>query len=128
MQDTRQDLTLRIRAGDGTAVEQAYDAFFAPVINFVYYMLYDYDTASDISQEAFLRTVEACRDEKKDVRDFKSYLFGTARNLAMTHMGQAKKFADVSEETLAFEDPNIFADPARAALLGEQRAAVAAAT
>jgi len=128
MQDLAQDLAGKIRAGDSAAVEQAYDALFTPVINFVYYMIYDYDTASDISQESFLRTVEACRDKKKDVRDFKSYLFGTARNLTMNQIGHAKKFAEVSEETLAFEDPNIFTDPSRAALLGEQRASVAAAT
>lgn len=128
MQDLRQDLTVRIRSGDKEAVEQAYDAYFTPVINFAYYMLYDYDTATDVSQEAFLRTVEACRDKKKDVRDFKSYLFGTARNLTMDQIGHAKRFAEVSDETLAFGDPNIFSDPARAALLGEQRASVAEAT
>lgn len=122
------DLTERIRSGEAAAVEQAYDAWFTPVINFVYYILYDYDSASDISQEAFLRTVEACRDKKKDVRDFKSYLFGTARNLAMTQLGRQKKFTDATPEEMAFEDPNIFADPARAALLAEQRASVAAAT
>lgn len=127
MHDERQDLTAKIRSGDLAAVEQAYDSLFTPVMNFAYYMVYDYDTASDISQEAFLRTVEACRDDRKEVRDFKSYLFGTARNLAMDQIGRAKKFADDFSETQAFEDPNIFADPARAALLGKQRAATARA-
>jgi len=128
MQDLRQDLAEQVRSGDKSAVEQAYDAYFTPVINFAYYILYDYDAASDISQEAFLRTVEACRDKKKKVRDFKSYLFATARNLAMDQINRRGKLSDVPPESLSFEDPNIFADPARAAMLAEQRASVAAAT
>lgn len=127
MKEVEVDLTGRIKAGDREAVEAAYDSFFTPVMNFVYYMLFDYHTACDISQEAFLRTVEACRDKKKNVRNFNSYLFATARNLAMDQAGHVKKFADVPADTLAFEDPNIFADPARATLLGEQRASVARA-
>ena len=127
MRNSRQDLTERIKSGDRAAVEQAYDSFFTPVMNFAYYMLYDYDTASDISQEAFLRTVEACGDSGKDVRDFKSYLFGTARNLAMDQAGRAKKYSDTPADALPLEDHNVFSDPARASLLSEQRSSVARA-
>jgi RNA polymerase sigma-70 factor, ECF subfamily len=124
VRQVNRDLTERIRSGDSSAIEQAYDELFTPVLNFVYYMIYDYHSASDISQDAFLRTVDASRDRKKDVRDFKSYLFGTARNLAVDHLNKAKKLARSMEDALSYEDPEIFSDPGRAALLAEQRTTV----
>ncbi|MFH1149078.1 MAG: sigma-70 family RNA polymerase sigma factor [Actinomycetota bacterium] len=128
MERAPEDLTERIRSGDTAAIEQAYDAFFTPVMNFIYYTIYDYEAARDISQDAFLKVVEAVKNPRKDVQDFKSYLFATARNMAMDEAKRAGRHREYSPETLQSEDPNIFADPSKAALLNEQRAQVATAT
>jgi len=122
------DLVERIRQGDKAAIEQAYDAYFTPVMNFAYYTVYNYETAKDVSQEAFLKVVSAIKDKKKDVRDFKAYLFQTARNLALDEVRKSSRHAEYPLESIIAEDPSIFADPERAALLTEQRTQVAAAT
>lgn len=119
------DLVEGIRSGDRQAIEQAYDAYFTPVMNFVYFILYDYEAARDISQDAFLRVVEAIKSQKSQVRDFKPYLFATARNLAMDEIKRLSKHTSYSTEMMMAQDPNIFVDPARAASLAEQRAQVA---
>ncbi len=119
------DLVDGIRSGDRQAIEQAYDAYFTPVMNFVYFILYDYEAARDISQDAFLRVVEAIKSNKSQVRDFKPYLFATARNLAMDEIKRSRKHTSYSTEMMMAQDPNIFVDPARAASLAEQRAQVA---
>jgi len=124
----RENLVDRIRQGDKSAIEQAYDTYFTPVMNFAYYTVYDYETAKDISQEAFLKVVGAIKDKKKDVRDFKAYLYMTARNLAIDEVRKSSNRADYPLDAVMAEDPSIFADPERAALLTEQRAQVAAAT
>lgn len=123
------DVTLvdRIREGDRAAIEQAYDAYFTPVMNFVYYTVYNYHSAQDISQEAFLKVIKAIKDQKKEVRDFKAYLYRTARNMAIDEVRKSKKHADYPLEAIKEEDPNIFSDPERAAMLREQRSQVAGA-
>lgn len=128
MKTDQVSLIERIRQGDTAAIEQAYDAYFTPVMNFAYYTVYNYETAKDISQEAFLKVISAIKDKKKDVRDFKPYLFQTARNLAIDEVRKSSRRADYPLESIIAEDPSIFADPERAALLTEQRAQVAAAT
>lgn len=121
------DLTGRIKRGDDLAVEKAYDAYFTQLLNFVYYSVYDYHAALDICQEAFIRVVASIRGGKSEVRDFKAYLFATARNLAMDELKRSSRFVEYSSEKVLREDPNIFTDPARSAVLAEQRAQVASA-
>lgn len=113
-------LAERIREADEAAVEQAYSIYFDKVANFVYFTTYDYEAAKDISQDAFLKVVKATQDPEKQVRDFRSYLFQTAKNMAMDEMRRRKRTADFDMAETE-EDPGIFADPERASLLSEQR-------
>jgi RNA polymerase sigma factor (sigma-70 family) len=121
------DLEARIGRGDEKAIEEAYDAYFTQMMNFAYYTVNDYDTALDISQDAFLKVVRAIQENRAQVRNLKSYLFGTVKNLAVNEMRRSAKLAEYPKGPAEPTDPQLFADPVRAAQLSEQRAQVAAA-
>lgn len=108
--------------GDSVAYGRLFERYQHPVYNFVYRLVDNAEDASDIVQNAFLKVFTVL--EKNDIQNFSAYLYRTAKNLAYDEMRRRSRFADVDHEILAPEDPNIYADPQRALLLGEQLEAV----
>lgn len=79
---------------------------------------------SELATLAGRGDTDAYRPGRKEIQNFSAYLYRIARNLACDEMRRRARFADVDEEILVPEDPNIYADPQRALLLGEQLEAV----
>lgn len=123
-QSEMSDKQLAVLAGQGDpeAYRRLFERFQNPVYNFVYRLVNNAEDASDIVQNAFLRMYTVLGE--KEVENFSAYLYRTAKNLAYDEMRRRSKFADVDEELLAPEDPNIYADPQRALLLEEQMGTV----
>lgn len=111
-------LAIMAGAGDADAYRRLFERYQHPVYNFVYRMVDNAEDASDIVQDAFIKVYNVLA--QKEVQNFSAYLYRTARNLAYDEMRRRARFADVDHELLAPEDPNIYADPQRALLLGEQ--------
>lgn len=105
-------------AGDAAAFQTLFERYQHPVYNFVYRLVENTEDASDIVQDAFIKMHGALGTG--DIQNFSAYLYRTAKNLAFDEMRRRTRFADVDQEILAPEDPNIYADPQRALLLGEQ--------
>ncbi len=105
--------------GDVEAYRRLFERYQNPVYNFVYRLVNNAEDASDVVQNAFLKMYTVL-GERKDVQNFSAYLYRTARNLAYDEIRRRSRFADVDEELLAPEDPNIYADPQRALMLQEQ--------
>jgi RNA polymerase sigma-70 factor (ECF subfamily) len=108
--------------GDTDAYRRLFERYQHPVYNFVYRLVDNAADASDIVQDAFIKMHAALGE--RDIQNFSAYLYRTAKNLAYDEMRRRSRFVDVDQEILAPEDPNIYADPQRALLLGEQLEAV----
>ncbi len=104
--------------GDADAYHRLFERYQHPVYNFVYRLVNNAEDASDVVQNAFLKMYTVLGE--KEVQNFSAYLYRTARNLAYDEMRRRSRFADVDQELLAPEDPNIYADPQRALQLEEQ--------
>ncbi|RJQ42327.1 MAG: sigma-70 family RNA polymerase sigma factor [Gaiellales bacterium] len=118
MELTDSQLALMAGRGDADACRRLFERYQHPVYNFVYRMVDNAEDASDIVQDAFIKVYNVLG--RQEVRNFSAYLYRTARNLAYDEMRRRSRFADVDQELLAPEDPNIYADPQRALLLAEQ--------
>jgi len=112
------DLAVLAGKGDAEAYRRLFERYQHPIYNFVYRLVGNAEDASDIVQNAFLRIYTLLG--QKEIENFSAYLYRIARNLAYDEMRRRSRFADVDHEVLAPEDPNIYADPQRALLLGEQ--------
>lgn len=104
--------------GDPNAWRTLFERYQRPVYNFVYRMVDNAEDAADIVQNSFIKVFTALGE--RDISNFSAYLYRTARNLAYDEIRRRQRFADVDHEILAPEDPNIYADPQRALMLGEQ--------
>lgn len=104
--------------GDAGAFQTLFERYQHPVYNFVYRMVDNAEDAADIVQNAFIKMYGVLGE--KTIDNFSAYLYRTARNLAYDEMRRRQRFADVDQDLLAPEDPNIYADPQRALMLGEQ--------
>lgn len=114
------DNQLAVLAGQGDqgAWRTLFERYQQPIYNFVYRMVDNAEDAADIVQNSFIKVFTALGE--RDVANFSAYLYRTARNLAYDEIRRRQRFADVDHEVLAPEDPNIYADPQRALMLGEQ--------
>lgn len=118
MEISDRELAILAGKGDEEAYRRLFERYQHPVYNFVYRLVDNAADASDIVQDAFIRMYAVLGS--KDIQNFSAYLYRTAKNLAYDEMRRRSRFVDVDEELLAPEDPNIYADPQRALLLGEQ--------
>ncbi|MFA5801977.1 MAG: sigma-70 family RNA polymerase sigma factor [Thermoleophilia bacterium] len=112
------ELAVLAGGGDAEAYRRLFERYQHPIYNFVYRLVGNAEDASDIVQNAFLKIYTLLG--QKEIENFSAYLYRIAKNLAYDEMRRRSRFADVDHELLAPEDPNIYADPQRALLLGEQ--------
>jgi RNA polymerase sigma-70 factor (family 1) len=105
------------------AFKSAFDEFYRPLKNFLYYKLADKDLAEDITQEVFIKAW----DKRESIlpETAKSYLYKIANNLAINHFNSGKmryelKLADhdrvVSESPHYVMENNEFAERLNRAL------------
>ncbi len=78
-------LMLDVKAGDHASFELLLQKYRAPLINFLYRMVHDRDTAEDLAQEAFLRVYRARKGYEPNAK-FTTWLFRIATNLALNSL------------------------------------------
>ena len=112
------ELARLVKAGDNDAFRLLFERYNRGVYNFVYRLVDNGEDAADIVQNAFIRMYVVL--SKREIDNFSAYLYRTAKNLAFDEMRRRSRFAGADAAGLAPEDPNIYADPQRALMLGEQ--------
>lgn len=80
--DKEYDLLMRLSQGDETAFLQLYDTHWEYLFIYVSNLLKDRDEAEDVLQELFI-TIWQSRDRLLHIHDLKSYLWKSARNMAL---------------------------------------------
>ena len=109
------DLILRARQGDRWAFAELVRQHRQGVINVVYRMCGDANTAEDAAQETFLKAWQNL-DKYKPDSAFRNWLYKIALNSARNIMRREKPTADVGDYVMVDQNPG----PERAAELTER--------
>jgi RNA polymerase sigma-70 factor (ECF subfamily) len=87
---------------DEDALAELHELFYPVVYRFVRFRLEDEQLVEDITSEVFLRLLDALSQERKNVRDLRGWLLGTASNLVYDHL--RRKYRHPMEELDQHED------------------------
>lgn len=98
------ELVRRAQRGDREAFAELFNRLHTPVLNFVYHMLGDRQTAEDVTQDAFIRAHERV-GQLGPPWDFKSWIYRIAGNLAVDHVRGGRRLVDVDESEDMAEPP-----------------------
>jgi len=107
--DERSDelLAKSAKEGDALAFDELFKRYKRPILNFIYRLIGNKETAEDVALEAFMKVYEniSIYDPNKK---FSTWLYTITRNLAKNSLRDKKYFKDRSiEETLAEGDENL---------------------
>ena len=89
------DLVAAARDGDEIAFQEVVRRYRAPITNFVYRMLNDYELAIDLAQETFVRVYTSIARYEANY-SFSTYIYRIASNLAITEIRKRKRRRVVS--------------------------------
>jgi len=92
-----QDETLAGMAGEGDrkAFEELFNRYKKPVLNFIYRLIGNKETAEEVAQEVFVKVYNNL-DTFDPGRPFAPWLYTIARNLAKNALRDRKYFRDIS--------------------------------
>lgn len=83
------------RVGDDAAFAELVGRYRNQIVNFIYRMTNDYDGATDLAQETFVRVYRAV-DRYKTSHAFSTYIYRIATNLAISELRKRKRRRVVS--------------------------------
>ncbi len=118
-------LAKKYLSGEAWAFEAIVDRYMHPLFNFAYRYLGDYDEASDIVQETFVRLYRNLHRLNLE-EPLRPWLYRTARNLCLNRMPQRMRHQSIDEED-APDLPDVAAGPEERLDLKELQASVQAA-
>jgi RNA polymerase sigma-70 factor (ECF subfamily) len=120
-----QELIRRVQDGDEWAFGQIMGLYKDKIVNYLYQFSGDYQKASDLAQETFLR-VYFKADKYRPIAPLSSWIYTIASNLAKTECRRTKKTATVSLEDIPnnFSSGTYYEDPADPGLVRNLREAL----
>ena len=85
------------KKGDIKAFEELFERFKRPILNFIYQLIGNRETAEEVTQEVFMKVYNHL-DIFDPERKFTSWIYIIARNLAKNALRDRKYFRDISLE------------------------------
>ena len=85
--------------GDTKAFEELFKRYKRPILNFVYRLIGNRETAEEVAQEAFMKAYKNL-DIFDVTKRFSPWIYTIARNLAKNALRDKKYFRDVSLDTI----------------------------
>ena len=95
MKMDEQALIRRVQDGDEMAFEQIVSLYKNKIVNFLYQLVGDYERATELAQETFLR-VYFKADKYKPVAPLSSWIYTIASNLGKTELKKMRRVYQVS--------------------------------
>lgn len=93
------ELIKMAKDGDSGSFGKLYLEYFTPVFRYVYYMIKDKETASDITQTVFLKVFQSLSGYQERGKSPLAYFFTVARTTVIDHWKKKKDIsADFMEE------------------------------
>jgi len=90
-------LARQAKGGDTKAFEELFERYKKRILNFVYRLIGNKETAEEVTQETFIKLYKNL-DIYDPSKKFTSWLYTIARNLAKNALRDRKYFADISLE------------------------------
>lgn len=95
-------LALKAKEGDTGAFEELFERYKDPILNFVYRLIGNRETAKEVTQDVFLRVYRNL-DIFDPGKKFSVWIYMIARNMAKNALRDRKYFRDVSLEQTVSE-------------------------
>jgi RNA polymerase sigma-70 factor (ECF subfamily) len=92
-----QALIRKVQDGDEMAFEEIVSIYKNKIVNFLYQLVGDYEKATELAQETFLR-VYFKADKYKPVAPLSSWIYTIASNLGKTELKKMRRYYQVSLE------------------------------
>jgi RNA polymerase sigma-70 factor, ECF subfamily len=89
---TEDQLLLRARRGDQSAIMEIYESYFPPVFQFIRLRIDDPALAEDIASDVFVKFIQALRGRSAPHHSLRGWLFQVTRNELSRHYGKRRKF------------------------------------
>ncbi|MEO5954052.1 MAG: RNA polymerase sigma factor, partial [Chloroflexia bacterium] len=83
-------LTLEARAGSESAFTAIFERFQTPIVNYVYRLVGDWDSANDLAQDTFLKAYNAL-PRTEDTLQISPWLYRIATNTALDSLRRRKR-------------------------------------
>lgn len=83
-------LAARARAGEQAAFEEIFDRYQAPVVNYLYRVVGDWELAADLTQDTFLKAYQAL-PRTDDTLQLAPWLYRIATNTALDALRRRKR-------------------------------------
>jgi len=99
------------RAGDPEAIGWLYERYFDRIYRYVFLKLNDPTDAEDITEQVFLKMIEAISGFKWQGSSFASWLFRIAHNLIVDHVRQHSRRPQVALDPVGATIPAEGSDP-----------------
>jgi RNA polymerase sigma-70 factor, ECF subfamily len=102
------DVVCRAIEGDGEAFARLYEEYFDKVYRYLYLRLGNQAEVEDLTQEVFVKALEAIGSYRWRSLPFASWLFRIARNHMIDHLRKAGKVQKVAwdDNIASVEEPN----------------------
>lgn len=110
------DVVSRAIRGDGEAFSQLYEEYFDKIYRYIYLRLGNQAEVEDLTQEVFVKALQAIGSYKWRDLPFASWLFRIARNHMIDHLRKESKV-----EKIAWDDNMARVEEPNPALVAEQR-------
>lgn len=81
---------LKTKNGDKEAFGEIYKLFMKRIYRFIYYMVYDKELASDLTQNTFLKTWRSINSFSESKGTFEAFLYTIARNVVIDYQRKKK--------------------------------------
>ena len=94
------------KEGDAKAFEELFERYKKPILNLIYRLIGNKETAEEVAQEVFMK-VYSNLDIYDPKRDFTPWVYTIARNLAKNALRDRRYFRDVSLEKAVSQDKAI---------------------
>ncbi len=85
-----QALVARARAGDREAFAAIFDSYQTPIVNYLYRIVGDWETANDLAQDSFLKAYQALGRTEPDLQ-IAPWLYRIATNTALDALRRRKR-------------------------------------
>lgn len=118
-----EDVVKRAAAGDSEAFTDLFNLLYQPVLNYIYRMVGERQTAEDITQDAFIRAHRRI-GQLGPPWDFKSWVYRIASNLAVDYLRRERRYVNVEDIEMRGDRKATLRPPERRAQLEEKRRAV----
>ncbi len=108
MQDRLSDeiLVAKAREGDVSAFEELFNRYKKAILNFIYRLIGNRETAEEVAQEVFIKAYNNLDIFDPD-RKFSTWIYTIAKNLAKNSIRDKRYFRDLSLEEAVFEKEEV---------------------